>query len=100
MKHRMEDGIVVDTDAATGLWAEQRDFDGRNRYGRWSGDQWSWATLYRSKSGRYYLVTASSWQGGRDLAEWVTEDDAAAFMLANDYPVPPDLCDAGARVSD
>ena len=91
MNIRMDDGTVVNTEKATKSWSEERDFDGSNRIGRYSGSQWNHATLYRSRKGRYYMVMESQWSGVKTRAEWLTKMKAVAFLLVNDIEIPEDL---------
>ncbi len=85
------DGTVVDTDNATASWDEATRFDGRNHISVATGSQWDHQTLYRSRKGRYYLVCNSDWQGTTPHAEWVSGQEAARWLLANDESLPADL---------
>lgn len=51
-----------------------------------TGDQWVHETLYRSRKGRWYVVTSSQWQGSTDSAEFVDAKDAARWLMTNEYP--------------
>lgn len=90
-KYRMDDGTLVDTDRANASWKEARDFDGHNRIGRSSGSQWSWQALYKSRKGRYYIEHTANIDGHRPHVEWVSREEAARFLLLNDYELPEDL---------
>lgn len=91
MKFKMEDGRLADTDRASKSWNEATDFDGSNHRGRHTGSQWHDATLYRSKKGHFYLATYSRVQGQRDTAEWVSNEEAAKWLIYNDHELPEDL---------
>jgi|FLYL01.1.fsa_nt_gi hypothetical protein len=90
-KYRMEDGAVVDTERASASWPEATDWDGRNHISRPTGSQWEHQHLYRSSKGRYYIEEWSDWQGSRPGAYWVSDEDAARWLLANDHQLPEDL---------
>jgi hypothetical protein len=85
-RYRLE-GTVVDTDKATAHWDEDTFWDGHNHISVPTGSQWNHETLYRSVKGRYYLVSTSQWQGSKDSAEWVTNTQAAQWLLENNYEV-------------
>lgn len=91
MRYRMEDGTVLDTDLAQREWQCAEDSDGRNPVCRATGSQWAHETLYRSRRGRYYLVSYSQWEGTRPAVAWVTPEEAAAWLVLMEYEVPADL---------
>ena len=90
-KYKMEDGSIVNTDKATKSWGEELDWDGNNHISRATGSQWDHEELYRSSKGRYYLEHTSQWQDSRPHAEFITNEEAALWLLANDYELPQDL---------
>lgn len=90
-RFRMEDGTIIDTSKASKHWAEDTFFDGRNHISRATGDQWTHQTLYRSRKGRYYVLHVSQWQGSRDHVEYVSPEEAARWLLANEHALPEDL---------
>jgi hypothetical protein len=90
-RYATEDGLVVDTDRMAEQWDEERDWDGHNHIGRSSRSQWHDQTLYRSKKGRYYLVTASRVQGERDGVVPVEAIEAARWLYLNEHDLPEDL---------
>lgn len=98
--YRMDDRTVVDTRNASHHWEEVREWDGRNHIGRSSGSQWHDQTLYRSRKGRYYLEHCSRVQGEHDSAEWLTPEQAAAWLLHNEHTIPEDLKEAAEKVSE
>lgn len=99
-RYKMWDGTLVDTSRATQEYEESRHFDGHNQIGDWSGSQWTHATLYRSRRGRYYLVTTSQWQGSEPRCEWVSPEEAARFLLRCVIEVPEELAAAAEAVSE
>jgi len=70
---RIVGGKIYDSETAT-LLADDRYWDGHNheRHGR---NRY----LYRTPRGRYFVVTATLWQGERDSLEPIGEDDAIAL---------------------
>lgn len=90
-KFRMEDGSVVDTERAAGSWEEATRWDGRNHISVNTGSQWTHQTLYRSRKGRFYVVHSSQCQGSLPSAEYVSDADAARWLLVNEEELPADL---------
>ena len=84
------DGAVVDTEKATASYQEQTRFDGRNHISLVTGSQWDHQMLYRSRRGRYYLVSSSDWQGSAPYAEWVSPQNAVRWLLTNEYDQIPE----------
>lgn len=99
-RYRMDDGTVVDTANSTQHWGEDTFFDGHNRISKATGSQWEHQTLYRSRRGRYYVEHSSQWQGSRDTAEWVSNAEAARWLLANEHEIPAELKEAAEAVSE
>ena len=99
-RYRMEDGTVVDTDNASASWSEGTDWDGSNHISKATGTQWNHQTLYRSRKGRYYIEHTSQWQGSRPHAEWVSPQEAARWLLANDEELPEDIAHLAEEVSE
>lgn len=86
------DGTVVDTDNALAEYVcADTIWDGNNHRCRITGEQWHHQTLYQSKKGRWYVVFTSQWQGVIPHAEWVTEAQAAAWLILNGDPLPDEL---------
>jgi len=96
----MDDDTIVDTDLASAEWVEAKDWDGRNHISRATGSQWAHQTLYRSRSGRYYLVTSSQYQGTQPEVCWVTDHEAAAWLLQMEHELPETLADYEAKILD
>ena len=99
-KYRMSDNTVVDTNNSTMSWNEATNSDGSNLIGVSSGSQWLDDTLYRSRKGRYYLVTHSRIQGRPNSAEWLSNEEATRWLLANEREVPDDLKHLVDKVSE
>jgi hypothetical protein len=90
-KHRTEDGKILDTEKAKQNWDEATCWNGSNSIGRSTNSQWHDQTLYKSAKGRYYTVTVSRVDGESDHAEILQPEDAAKWLLLNDYDLPEDL---------
>lgn len=90
-RYKMQDGTVIDTDNATDSWDEATRWNGNNHISVATGSQWLHQTLYRSRKGRYYIVHTSQWQGSTPHAEWVSPQEAARWLLANEEELPDDL---------
>ncbi|MGH8469367.1 MAG: hypothetical protein ACREVY_10430 [Gammaproteobacteria bacterium] len=86
-----DDGTVVDTDRASDQWEEKSEWNGSNHIGRSSGSQWHDQALYRSRKGRYYVEHRSRVQGQRNHVEWVSPEEAARWLIYNDYELTQDL---------
>jgi len=100
MKYQI-DGFVVNTEKATAYYTDTHFFDGSNQISYATRSQWENETLYRSRKGRYYIVHESQWQGSADRAWWVSQKEAAAWLLTNQYEeIPEDLKDAAEEVEE
>lgn len=91
MRYRMDDSRVVDSDKAAASYDEATRFDGRNRISIPTGSQWEHEKLCRSRKGNYYIVSWSQWQGSTPHAYWVTDEEAAAWLVLNEHEVPEAL---------
>ena len=98
--YRMSDGTVVNTERASESYEEATYHDGRNYISRATGGQWEHETLYRSRKGRYYVEQWSDWQGSHPSAEWVSNEEATRWLLANDHDLPSELAAIEERVSE
>lgn len=87
---QMTDGMIVETDNARGHWNEGTQWDGNNNVSLATGSQWDHEELYRSRRGRYYIWRSSQWQGSLDSAEWISNEEACRWLLANGY-TPDDV---------
>ncbi len=83
--YKMSDGMVVKTDKASQCWEEDTRWDGDNHISVATGSQWAHETLYRSRRGRYYVERTSQWQGSLPSAEWVSNEEACRWLLANSH---------------
>lgn len=89
--YKMDDNTVVNTNNATNWWSEDTYFDGNNHISAATGSQWNHETLYRSRKGRYYVVWSSQYQGSQSRAEWISNRQAALWLLNNDHILPDEL---------
>ncbi len=99
-RYQMEDGIIVETKNARESWDQESDWDGSNRIGRSTRSQWIDQTLYCSAKGRYYLVTEPRIDQQMPHAAWVSNEDAARWLLLNDHELPDDLEALAEEVSE
>jgi hypothetical protein len=99
-RYQMDDGTIVDTAIATASWDEATDWDGSNHVSRATGSQWEHQALHRSAKGRYWLESWSDWQGSRPGAEWLTEAEAAAWLMVCGIDLPADLAAAGEAMAE
>ena len=90
-KYTMDNGAVVDTDNATASWPEATRWNGNNHVSRATGSQWEHETLYKSAKGRYWIESTSQWQGSLPRAFFVSNEDAARWLLGNEHELPGDL---------
>ena len=90
-RYKMSDGMVVDTANASACHEEGTRWDGNNNISVATGTQWNHETLYRSRKGRYYIEHTSQWQGSSPSAEWVSNEAAVRWLLANAREVPTEL---------
>lgn len=98
--YRMQDGTIVDTENARQSWEETTDWDGSNQISRATGSQWEHRKLYCSRKGRYYLECWSQRQGSIARAEWISEHEAARWLLHMDEELPADLEHLADEVSE
>lgn len=98
--YRMDDGTVVKTENATQKWEEGTRWDGNNHISVATGSQWNHQTLYRSRKGRYYIEHTSQYQGSLPHTEWISNHEAARWLLANEEELPAELAALEAEVSE
>jgi hypothetical protein len=91
---------VVHPERAAARWEEKRDFDGHNFLGRISRDQWTYETLYRSRRGRYYVVREIHREGVVPDVQFIAKEEAARWLILNEYPIPACLKEAAEKVSE
>lgn len=91
MKYEMDDGKVVDTFKCKYFWEEEKYFDGYNFISINTRTQWEHERLYFTKSDRYFIEKWSNWQGSIPTASWVSSQEAAKWLILNEYELPDDL---------
>lgn len=91
MKFKMDNGTVIDTRLSRRTWEEDSFWDGSNHISVATGSQFDHQQLYESRRGRYYLRHWSNWQGTRDHVEWVSPEEAARWLIANEHELPEEL---------
>ena len=91
MQLKLDDQIVINTECATAKYVGKRDSDGSNLIDRNTRSQWIDQTLYRSRKGRYYTVTVPRIQGQMPHGEWLSPEQAAAWIALNDCEMPAEL---------
>lgn len=101
-KIETDDGnlTVVETKNAQDHWDEETRWDGNNHISRATGSQWEHETLYLSAKGRWYIEHTSQWQGSTPSARFVSPEEAATWLLANEHDLPEALESAGEAVSE
>jgi hypothetical protein len=102
-RFKMDSGGIVDTENATKGWKERQRHDGQNWISLATGSQWEHETLYRSRKGRYWKEHRSQYQGSTPYAEWVSNRDALAWLLVNEYDgseIPEELRKIEEEVSE
>ncbi len=100
MTYRLDDGTVVKTENAKRSWNEDTRWNGNNFISVATGSQWNHQTLYCSRKGRYWVEHESQWQGSTPHAEWVSNHEAARWLLANGHELPDDLRALEVEVSE
>lgn len=90
-RYKMEDNKIVDTDKAQTSWDERTEWNGSNHVSVHTGDQWCHETLYKSSKGRYYIVSWSQCQPGKQNAYWISNEGAVAWLVLNEDTIPEDL---------
>lgn len=84
-RYEMSDGSIVDTDNASDHWNEATRWDGNNHISVATGSQWGHERLYRSRRGRFYINRTSQWQGSVESCEWLSNETAARWLIANEH---------------
>jgi hypothetical protein len=100
----MDDGTVVKTENATAEW---EDLTNKGEYNDTAvhrttvaGTLWTHETLYRSRKGRYWLEHGAYWEDSVPRAEWISNQRAAQWLLANKHNLPEDLQQLEEEVSE
>lgn len=94
------DGAIVSTEKAQQQWAESLGWDGHNHISLATGSQWTHETLYLSAKGRFWIEFTSQWQGSRPSARFVSEQEAAVWLLKMGHELPPELAQYESEVSE
>jgi hypothetical protein len=85
MKRRvLTDGRWFDEDKAERFKEDLR-WNGSNHISRATGSQWEHEALFRTASGKWIINHWSQWQGGCDEYYEVSNEEAAAWLVANEY---------------
>ena len=99
-RYRMSDGTIVDTDNSSKNWDEAQDHDGQNWISRHTGTQWNHERLFRSRKGRYYIERSSDWQGTTSACEWISNEEAARWLLLAEVTLPDELATLESEVME
>ena len=104
-RYEMSDGTIVDVGNASAQWDEGRRWDGSNHISLATGSQWDHQRLYRSRRGRYFVGRWSQWEGSTPSAEWLSNEEAARWLLTNEHPetaddFPKDLVELAGELID
>jgi hypothetical protein len=75
-----------DIDAAE-KFREDTEWDGNNHISKATGSQFDHQTLYRTKGGRWVLNRWSQWQGSRETYEFISDDEAREWLIAQNEDV-------------
>lgn len=89
-RQALNDGGWFDVDAAT-MYEETQHHDGRNMVSNATGDQWEHEALYCTGKGTWILNHWSQWQGSRETWERITPEEAAAWFVKCEKPLPDSL---------
>lgn len=100
MSRYNDDGRILDTDKAARSWGETTYWDGSNHISRATGSQWEHETLYLSRKGNYWVEHVSQWQGSTPKGAIVSKQEAAEWLLKNNYNLPKDLKDYEEQISE
>lgn len=100
MKYTMDNGAIVNTEAALECWQEAERWNGQNHISKATGSQWEHETLYKSAKGNYWVEHTSQWQGSTPHAFFVTPEEAARWLLSNEHDLPADLVEAGTAIME
>lgn len=90
-RYQVQDGTIVDTDKASRSWKQKTCYNGKDAYGVQTRSSCHSQTLYRSSSGRYYLVHESCRTGTVPEAELIGNLVAARWLTLNESVLPREL---------
>ena len=86
-----EDGKWFDIDTAQ-KFEEETFWNGNNNISMCAGGQYAHQILYRTKSSKWILHEWSQMQGSNESYEEVSDQEAAAWFMKNEYDdIPDDL---------
>jgi hypothetical protein len=97
---KMDDSTVVNTAKAKKSWDQDTFWNGNNNIGVATRSQWIDEKLYLSSKGRYYTVTSPRISGQTNSAEYLTDEEAAAWLIANGHETPDELQEAAKAVEE
>lgn len=86
-------GYIYDTNKADDCWDEQTEFDGSNHISLATGSQWNHERLFVTGNQRYFVWWWSAWQGATDKLFPLTHNEAAEWLIRNQYDLPDHLAD-------
>ncbi len=86
-------------DSAT-AYPEGTRWDGHNHVSLVTSSQWEHETLYRTRQGRWVLHHWSQWVGSKPTWEYVTDEQARAWLLRSEYPSDEVAAATGADVPE
>lgn len=99
-RYQMEDGTVIDTSKAKQTWTEDTNWNGNNHISVNTGSQWAHEQLYLSAKGRYYLESWSDYQGSLPSCGFISEEDAARWLMRNNEELPESLASYADAISE
>ena len=94
------DDVVLSTEKAVRSWEEDTRWDGSNHISKATGSQWDHETLYQSSKGNYWIEWTSQWEGKLPSARWMTPEEAACWILAQEGELPEELRQYEEQVSE
>ena len=84
------DGKWFDLERAT-KYSEDTRWNGSNRISVATGSQWHHQVLYNTAGGAWVLNRWSQYQGSGESWDWISAEEAAAWLIANDHELPETL---------
>lgn len=86
----LSDGRWFDASKAEKFEEETR-WDGSNHISLATGTQWSHEVLYCTAGKKWILHCWSQWQGSTETYSEISADDAARWLVKNEYDTPEPL---------
>lgn len=76
--------------------------DTRKAARRYVGDTGKryWENLYQSSRGRWYILSCSRFDGEESSARWITDREAAAWLLLRSFELPSELEALASRLTE